>query len=100
MVLLTRDVFTNPLDIGLADRECAVSCLPIEICIGCPLSLHPFGSRFLGLFYHFGNCDGAREVTQDMNVILDSIDQNRFTSDVLKYACQIGVEADTEFRIL
>ena len=47
-------------------------------------------------FHQLGDGDGAGEVAQDVDVILDAVDEDRFATDVLQDAGHVGVEACAE----
>jgi len=51
-------------------------------------------------FHQLGDGDGAGKIAQDMDVILDAVDEDRFAADVLQDAGHVSVEPCAEIVIL
>jgi len=96
MLLLRRDVFADLPDVRLAHGERAVSPLPEKIRIGRALLLHPHGGAVFHRFHQLGDGDGAGKIAQDVNVILDAVDEDRFAADALQDSGHVGVEPCAE----
>jgi len=90
MLRLIAYVGHHGIRIRLADGECAISRLPVEIRELRTLGLDPFGRASFHLLHHLG--DGARpcEAKEQMNVVFDAADLQRGAVDVIQRSGEIG----------
>jgi hypothetical protein len=84
VLFLVLDVMKQVRPLGLADRERAITSLPMEIGILAPHRLDPFGGTCLEFPNHFLDRVVAGEVAENVHMVFDSIDQNRMAIEVLE----------------
>ena len=99
MFYLIRDVCPGLFDHGLADREHAVTALPIELLVLWPLVLHPSRGCCLHRFDKVGDRDRPGEIAKGMQVILRAINQNGLAFNPLKDNRQVSMKALSDFRV-
>ena len=94
---LSPDVLPHRLDVRLTDGKRAIAGLPIEVFQIWRLRLDPGRRRGLHFFDQLGNRDRARKLTQTMQVIFDTVHDERRAVDVAKRADHVGIHPLAQF---
>ena len=88
------------LDLRLTDRKHSIAALPAEASVLRALFLHPPRWRCLHGFDETGDGDRTGKIAENVNMVLNAIDQDRFTINLLKDPGHIGMKAGREVRSL
>ena len=92
MFLLARDVLFHLLKVLLAHREIRVSPLPFKICVVTALRLEPAVGHPFQFLHPFRLGDGAPKTAEQMNVVFNPADDERWTFERLGNATHVGVQ--------
>src|SRR3954468_5332434 len=84
--------------VRLADREGAVSRLPVESRQGLVLGLQPFGGAGLHRLDDLGERQGSRQAKEEMDVVLDSAHLDRVATVVVQDGREVGVQFRADLR--
>ena len=90
--LLPGDIVAYGGNVRLRNGECAIASLPGERRKLRALSLNPFGRRLLDFFHSFADRDGSTELEENVNMILDRIDEDGRTAQVLENSGHVSVQ--------
>ena len=74
MLRLVPDVSHDRIRIGLADRECTVARLQVEIRELSAFGFDPFGRTGFHRLDHLGNGSRARQAGEEMNMVFHTAD--------------------------
>lgn len=89
---LVGNVLADGFHIGFRNSKCAVSRLPCKCSEFRPLGFDPFGRGFFNVFDGLADGDGSGEIKKQMGVVLDGIDENGSTAEVLQHCRHVGVQ--------
>ena len=92
MFFLRVDIVSQRFEVRRADRKCAISFLPREVCKGGRLGLEPLGRRCLEVSNQIRKSNRAGQAQGDMNMIRDPTDPKTFAVCVTSDGCQICVQ--------
>jgi hypothetical protein len=99
MLFLSRNVLPYLFNMRLADAKCCVSSLPSKIPMIGPSPLHPFGR--IGFYFLHKICKRQdRRLNQEhMNMIFNTVYQQRVAAEPINRAAQIGKQLSPYFGI-
>ncbi len=100
VLLLFRDVSPNTRRERLTHREGTIASLPLKSAELRPPALDPFGGPLFCFFHETSWRCRARQLTEDMNMILRSIDDQRGAVNRVQSSSHIGVQLPANAGVL
>ena len=96
MLRLNADVGHDCNRVRLADGECAVAGLPMEISELGTLGFDPFGGTGFHSFHDLGDGAGAGKPEEKVNVVFNAAHLQGRAFDVVEYSSKVGMQFGLE----